>query len=294
MSLILNSAHPGITLQDLGRKKARELGFSKGGPLDELSYRWANYLLGNPSTAPVLEIILGGVEMELTMDAHLSLTGADLGIETSRGTPLTPGKTWFLPRGTILISKGPRLGQVAYLGIEGGFKRKTYVESVSVPKRERPLFSRINETLFEYAECSRSGSKMIPDEFRIVERKFDRVPYFPAYQHNDFSSEKIELSKEERFDRMGAYLSSSGLHYKGEALASEPIAIGSLQVVNPKKVIALLNDCQTVGGYPKLGVLSILGKSILVQMKPGKKFRLDPISPKEAFDNYWSSLAFLT
>jgi len=135
---------------------------------------------------------------------------------------------------------------------------------------------------------------MIPDQFRIVERKFDRVPYFPAYQFKDFSSEKIELQKEERFDRMGAYLSASGLHYKGVPLSSEPIAIGSLQVVNPKKVIALLNDCQTVGGYPKLGTLSILGKSILVQMKPGKKFRLEAISPKEAFDNYWSSLAFLT
>lgn len=294
MSLILNSSHPGITLQDLGRKKARELGYSKGGPLDELSYRWANYLLGNPSTAPVLEIVLGGAEMELTLDAHLSLTGADLGIETSNGVPLTPGKTWFLPKGTILISKGPRMGQVAYIGIEGGFRRKTYLESVSVPKRERPLFSRINETLFEYSASSRSGSKMIPDEFRIVERKFDRVPYFPAYQFKDFSSEKIELQKEERFDRMGAYLSASGLHYKGDALSSEPIAIGSLQVVNPKKVIALLNDCQTVGGYPKLGVLSILGKSILVQMKPRKKFRLEAISPKEAFDNYWSNLAFLT
>jgi 5-oxoprolinase (ATP-hydrolysing) subunit C len=294
MSLILNTTHPGVTLQDLGRKKARELGYSKGGPLDELSYRWANYLLGNPSTTPVLEIVLGGLEMELTLDAHLSLTGADLGIETNKGVPLFPGKTWFLPKGTILISKGPRMGQVAYIGIEGGFKRQKFLESVSIPKREKVIFPRINETLFEYDECSRSGSKMIPDQFRIVERQFDRIPYFPAYQNNDFSSEKVELVKEERFDRMGAYLSASGLHYKGDQLSSEPIAIGSLQVVNPKKVIALLNDCQTVGGYPKLGVLSALGKSILVQMKPGKKFRLESISPKEAFDNYWSSLAFLT
>ncbi len=294
MSLILSSSHPGISLQDLGRKKGRELGYSKGGPLDELSYRWANYLLGNPSTTPVLEIILGGVEMELTLDAHLSLTGADLAIETSKGVPLTPGKTWFLPKGTILISKGPRVGQVAYIGIEGGFKRQTYLQSVSVPKRERSIFPRVNESLFEYTESTRSGSKMIPDEFRFVERQFDRVPYFPGYQNNDFASERIELSKEERFDRMGAYLSAKGLHYKGEGLSSEPIAIGSLQVVNPKKVIALLNDCQTVGGYPKLGVLSAFGKSVLVQMKPGKKFRLEAISPKEAFDNYWSNLAFLT
>lgn len=294
MSLILNSAHPGITLQDLGRKQAREFGFSKGGPLDDLSHRWANYLLGNPFSTPVLEIILGGTEMEFLQNAHISITGADLGFQTINGTPLPPGKTYFLEKGTHLISKGPRMGQVSYIGVEGGFIQKSFQGSVSIPQREKPLFPRINETLFEYLPCFRSGSKMIPEEFRFVERRFDRVPYFPGYQADNFKLMSLELTKEDRFDRMGAYLSGSSLHYQGPALNSEPIAIGSLQVLNPKKIIALFNDCQTIGGYPKIGVLSLIGKSILVQMRPGRKFTLEPVLPKKAWENYWSNLAFLT
>ncbi|MCO4795372.1 MAG: hypothetical protein KC493_16755 [Bacteriovoracaceae bacterium] len=294
MSLLLNSPHAGVSLQDLGRKQAREQGFSKAGPLDDLSHRWANYLLGNPSSTPVLEIILGGLEFELTENAHLSITGADLDFQTAKGTPLPPGKTYFLSKGTIVISKGPRTGQVAYISVEGGFKRPSYLQSVSLPRRERPIFPRINETVFEFEECNRCGSKMIPEQFRFVERRFQRVPYFPTYQSEFFKDGDIELQKENKFDRMGAYLSSSGLHYKGEVLPSEPIAIGSLQVVNPKKVIALFNDCQTIGGYPKVGVLSIVGKSILVQMRPGTKFLLEKTSPEQAFQNYWSNLAFLT
>ena len=40
----LENPHPGITLQDNGRTQGRELGHSKGGALDEISFTNANIL----------------------------------------------------------------------------------------------------------------------------------------------------------------------------------------------------------------------------------------------------------
>ncbi|MEN1499507.1 carboxyltransferase domain-containing protein, partial [Pseudomonas aeruginosa] len=50
---------PLVQLQDRGRFGCRHLGVTQGGALDWLSMGWANWLLGNPLDAAVIEIALG-------------------------------------------------------------------------------------------------------------------------------------------------------------------------------------------------------------------------------------------
>ncbi len=66
-------------IQDLGRFGVAHHGLSAGGPADSHAYCWANKLLGNSSSAPVLEMTMGNACFTALEDMVLSLTGAETG-----------------------------------------------------------------------------------------------------------------------------------------------------------------------------------------------------------------------
>src|SRR5690606_42126686 len=70
---------PFIQQQDNVRFGVRHLGVTQCGALDWVAHHWANWLLGNPLTAAVVEIALGNAEFAYSRDAALTLTGAHLG-----------------------------------------------------------------------------------------------------------------------------------------------------------------------------------------------------------------------
>ena len=71
-----------IQLQDSGRFGTRQLGVTQGGATDWISMFWANWLLGNPLGAAVIEITLGGLSLIAQQDAELAgLHFQDTGLE---------------------------------------------------------------------------------------------------------------------------------------------------------------------------------------------------------------------
>ena len=59
-------------------------------------------------------------------------------------------------------------------------------------------------------------------------------------------------------DRMGIRLLGPALQYQGAPMISEGIPLGAVQVPPDGQPIVLLNDRQTIGGYPRLGALTPL------------------------------------
>jgi allophanate hydrolase subunit 2 len=57
---------PGLLtlIQDRGRYGAHNLGLTNGGPLDPLSFDWANRLLANDINDTCLEVSFGGLTLE--------------------------------------------------------------------------------------------------------------------------------------------------------------------------------------------------------------------------------------
>ena len=78
--LRLLKAGPLSLLQDCGRQGWQHLGVSPAGPMDRHAAAWANRLLGNAAGTPLIEIALGGVELESLGDNWVALCGADLPI----------------------------------------------------------------------------------------------------------------------------------------------------------------------------------------------------------------------
>ena len=69
---------PGMltTVQDLGRWGYQSRGVTVSGPMDAFSHRRANALVGNPTSAALLEVTLTGPELVFDQEGFVAVTGA--------------------------------------------------------------------------------------------------------------------------------------------------------------------------------------------------------------------------
>ncbi|MNW05425.1 KipI antagonist [compost metagenome] len=81
---------------------------------------------------------------------------------------------------------------------------------------------------------------------------------------------------------MGIRLLGPALEYQGQPMISEGIPLGAVQVPPDGQPIVLLNDRQTIGGYPRLGALTPLSLARLAQCLPGQQVRLAPVVQETA------------
>ena len=113
---------PGMltTVQDLGRHGYQQSGMTWSGVMDQQAYRKANYLVGNPETAAVLELTVYGGSYRFTQDTTLALTGANMGAAIE-GQPVETNRAVEAKKGEVLnlgmASKGCR----TYLSVSGGY-----------------------------------------------------------------------------------------------------------------------------------------------------------------------------
>jgi urea carboxylase len=120
------------SLQSLpGRLGYWEVGIPPSGPMDDLSHRAANLLLGNPPGAAALELTLSGPTLKFLSPTSVALTGArmealldDAPVPHNTSIPIAAGQVLVL--GSIT---GP--GQRTYLAVAGGFKAPEYLGSTA-------------------------------------------------------------------------------------------------------------------------------------------------------------------
>jgi allophanate hydrolase subunit 2 len=109
-----------------------------------------------------------------------------------------------------------------------------------------------------------------------------------SYQHQHFNTQEKEkfFSSEYRvtneISRMGYKLKGEPISSNLDGIISEGIAYGSIQIPNDGQPIVLLKERQTIGGYPKIGVVLENDCYKLAQAKPNTKIRFKEISMEEA------------
>jgi antagonist of KipI len=82
---------------------------------------------------------------------------------------------------------------------------------------------------------------------------------------------------------MGIRLDGPRLERSQDAdLLSEAVAPGTVQVPPSGKPILLLNDCQTIGGYPKIAHVITVDLPIAAQLCPGDRVRFSKVSIHDA------------
>jgi len=74
-------------------------------------------------------------------------------------------------------------------------------------------------------------------------------------------------------NRMGLRLSGKPLTRPQREMISEPVASGTVQVLNDGQCVILGVDGQTIGGYPKIAHVISADLDLLGQLRPGQEVR---------------------
>ncbi|WP_409264480.1 biotin-dependent carboxyltransferase family protein [Pseudomonas sp. KCJK9000] len=283
-------------LQDAGRFGVRHLGVTQGGALDWVAMHWANWLLGNPLSAPVVEVALGGLTLVAEQDCVLALAGADLDARVD-DQPLLPWRSFALAQGQRLILKQPKHGVRAYLAAPGGFLGEQVLGSCATVVREAlGGIEGDGSALAQGQALAYLGAspalREVPAQLRPVYAQKPSLDLVMGAQIGDFSGISLfdafnrDWTLDSRADRMGIRLLGPQLVYQGKPMISEGIPLGAMQVPPDGQPIVLLNDRQTIGGYPRLGALTPLALAELAQCMPGTQVRFRAVVQDQAWQQH--------
>ena len=285
--LTVKGSTPLCLLQDAGRFGVRHLGVTQGGALDWVSMSWANKLLNNALDAAVIEVTLGGLTLLAESDCCLALAGADLGAMLDDRS-IAPWRSFFVRKGQQLRFTRPVTGARAYLAAPGGFAAVDVLGSCATVTREGlGGLDGSGKALSEGDQLSYSGASfelhalpdhLIPDFSE--QRPLDVVLGAQIGQFSGVSLFDVfnsDWTLDSRADRMGMRLLGPELVYQGKPMISEGIPLGAIQVPPDGQPIVLLNDRQTIGGYPRLGALTPLSLARLAQNLPGSVVRMKAV-----------------
>ena len=128
----LDVVHPGLqsTIQDWpGRVGYWRVGIPPSGPMDELSFRLANRLVGNDQGTPGLEFQLLGPRLRATCDVDIAIIAGSA--PTIDGQPVATGATETLRAGEVLDCGVVRAGARGYLAVAGGFRKALVLGSAA-------------------------------------------------------------------------------------------------------------------------------------------------------------------
>jgi urea carboxylase len=120
------------TVQDYpGRTGYWNIGVPPSGPMDGLSFRIANQLVGNPDSAAGLECTVTGPSLRFNVSSTIAIVGADMQA-TLDGQPVSLGARLDVRAGAVLELRAVKgAGVRTYIAFAGGLDVPTYLGSRS-------------------------------------------------------------------------------------------------------------------------------------------------------------------
>lgn len=284
---------PGLMtlITDCGRIGHHRIGLTTGGPLDPLAFAWANRLLGNEPNATALEISIGGLVLEAEVDTRLVLTGGELPLKIN-GAEVERWHAHRINAGDRVETGFSKAGARGYLAVSGGFRIQPMFGSTATVQREKlgGLDGRKLQS-GDYLPCSSAPAARgfcLPRQHQPNYRDTSPLRVILGYQQDAFSEVQKQLffsgtyRISDRADRMGYRLEGPAIPPAINGILSEGICLGAIQVPADGQPIVLLNDRQTIGGYPKIGSLFSRDVARLAQMLPGTEIGFTPFTQDEA------------
>jgi antagonist of KipI len=291
--ITVTHAPPYLTVQDAGRRHSRAFGVPRGGAMDLFALEALNSLVGNPLDSAALEWALSGGSLRFETDCAFAIGGARARARLA-GHDVPPFTTVYAATGDdfeiqqllggrflyIAVAGGidvaPVLGsRSTYLpGHFGGFKGRLIARGDSLPLGDRPPsipaagFTCPPELLPAYA------SSVVRVTRGTHADMFDDSAW-RAFTEADFLVSHAS-------DRTGYKLSGHSLFHGLGSLPSDAGCQGAIQIPSEGTPIVLMSDAPTVGGYPKIAVVSKTDMPILAQRAPGGSVRFELITIEQS------------
>ena len=287
-------------IQDTGRFGSYNIGLTNGGPIDLDAFQWANRLCANELNATAIEISIGGLALIAQLDITIAVTGANMPL-TINNHKKELWRSYHVKAGDIVELGFASQGMRSYLAVAGGFTiQESFGSTATVCREEIGGLAGEKLKVGDILPCASQIRKtnLILSESLIPEYNNEVVLHtVPSYQQKHFSSHQqrlffsSEYTVSKSFDRMGYRLTGQKISCDIDGILSEGICHGAIQIPADGQPIVLMNDRQTIGGYPKVGAVSSVDTTKLGQLNQGCKVRFEPISMEQAHNYFHLNLS---
>jgi len=269
------------SIQDIGRKGFRSFGVPISGAMDKFSAILANKLLNNDEKLPVMELTLVGPKLLFEDHSLIVLTGADMSPEIN-GIPIKMNHVYEVKTSDVLSFGELKFGARTYLGVKGGFLTEKKLKS------------------FSYYDGITSQDKIHKgDRIRIAsyDASLDITSSMIKVKNSHFDAKKLEVTKGPEFNRltkkhrellfkrqfkidklnnrMAYQLKNKFPALKNSGIITSATIPGTIQLTPSGKLIIMMRDCPTTGGYPRILQLTDIAINQLAQKKQDEVFKFD-------------------
>jgi len=282
------------TIQDRGRWGLQSRGVPVAGPMDPVSHRLANVLVGNDADAATLEVTLLGPQLEFEDERVIAVSGAEFEIFVD-SKPMTMHAPFVVAAESQLRFGARHRGARAYIAIAGGVavpatlgSRSTHLISGMGGIAGRPVRAGDRLPLGDPGRV-RGPAPALTQPIVPLPQGGAVIRVLAGPQRDYFSADALDVLQSAPYtiaqnsDRMGFRLTGPRLsHSRGADIISDATPIGVLQVPASGQPILLMADRQTAGGYPKIATVITADIGVAGQLGPGETIRFQVCTPGEA------------
>lgn len=261
MTVVVETIGPAVSLQDVGRAGGLGVGLSRGGAADREGYLAALALLDAPIGAVAFEMAGFGGTFRFNVRMRFSLAGAAMRV-TLDGDPIAWNASHSADAGSVLTIGAAEAGVYGYFLPGGGVVAEEELGGRGFHEIAA-LGQRVSggETYEVVSDANPTG---VPCLLNLPTVRTTPIRVMPGPQTDQFPPEQLELfaasvfRRSPRANRQGVRLEHEGAPFSaGGQLSrvSDFISEGDVQMTGDGVPYVLLADCQTMGGYPRIGTV---------------------------------------
>lgn len=293
--LCILQAGPSLTVQDFGRDGYLDRGLSRGGAADMLALTEGAALLNQNLDHAALEMAGFGGVFEATGTLRIALTGAPMMARLDDSELVWNASHW-IEAGQKLSIGAPTTGVYGYLSFGGGIDTPPVLGS-----RSTHLAGGIGKCLAA-GDYLQAGMDATPDDYGKglpLDKRFSGgcVRILPSAQTHLFAAAERQrftqtpFTRGSRGNRQGVQLEFDGAPFAAAdqlLLLSEVMVVGDVQMTGNGAPFILLPECQTTGGYPRIGTVLPQDLACVAQAAPGCALEFDFVTREVALESHLS------
>ena len=279
--LIVRSIGPAAAIQDLGRPGFMSVGLTRGGASDPTALHEGAALLRQAPSSAVLEMAgMGGV-FEASTKIRIALTGAVMDASID-GVSVQWNASHSVSAGSILKIGAMRQGNFGYLHVGGGFNTPSYLgtRGCHLSAGLGRLIQAGDQLPIGEDKGKDAGCHLVP------EQRLDggKIRFVRSMQSNKFDDAtmtrftKTKFRRDPRGNRQGIRMDFVGESFQSGGqlnIVSEVTIAGDIQITGDGTPFVLMHECQTTGGYPRIGTILPCDLNKVAQAPVGSLLRFE-------------------
>ena len=285
--LIVRSIGPAAAIQDLGRPGFMSVGLTRGGASDPTALHEGAALLRQAPSSAVLEMAgMGGV-FEASTKIRIALTGAVMDASID-GVSVQLNASHSVSAGSILKIGAMRQGNFGYLHVGGGFNTPSYLgtRGCHLSAGLGRLIQAGDQLPIGEDKGKDAGCHLVP------EQRLDggKIRFVRSMQSNKFDDAtmtrftKTKFRRDPRGNRQGIRMDFVGESFQSGGqlnIVSEVTIAGDIQITGDGTPFVLMHECQTTGGYPRIGTILPCDLNKVAQAPVGSLLRFELLTLEE-------------